>query len=107
MGTDGVVDCFPVAERAIDFFHFQGTRRDLVELFGMSTVGALDGAVEFGRTRSQHEQMQRRCWQASSNSAENSERPSTCTARMGKGMRCCRVSDLGTLRTGCVGNQLN
>src|ERR1700747_319778 len=33
-----------------------------------------------------------RCWQAGSNSAANSEPPSTCRARRGKGMRCSRVS---------------
>ena len=48
MRTDGVVDLFPVAEFAIEFFHFQGTSRDLVELFGVGAVGALDGALSLG-----------------------------------------------------------
>jgi hypothetical protein len=51
MGRDGVIDLFPVTELAIEFFHFQRASRDLVELFGVGAVGALDGAVEFGRTR--------------------------------------------------------
>lgn len=58
METDGVVDLFPLAELAIEFFHFQGTSRDLIELFGVGAVGALDSTVEFGRARGQHEQMQ-------------------------------------------------
>jgi hypothetical protein len=44
MGTDGVVDLFPVAELAIELFHFQRARCDVVELFGVAAVGALNGA---------------------------------------------------------------
>ena len=58
MRTDGVVDLFPLAEFAIEFFHFQRASGDLVELLGVGAVGAFDGAVEFGRARGQHEQMQ-------------------------------------------------
>ena len=58
MGADGVVDLFPVAEFAIEFFHFQRASRDLVELLGVGAVGAFDGAIEFRRARGQHEQMQ-------------------------------------------------
>jgi hypothetical protein len=47
MRADGVVDFFPVAEFAVEFFHFQRARRDLVELLGMGAIGAFDGAVEF------------------------------------------------------------
>ena len=43
---------------ALEFFHFQRAGSDLLELLGMGAVGALDGAVEFGRTRGKHKQMQ-------------------------------------------------
>src|SRR5271169_4874883 len=58
MGADGVVDVFPVPQLTIEFFHLQRARGDLVELFGVGTVGAFDGAVEFGRARGEDEQMQ-------------------------------------------------
>jgi hypothetical protein len=58
MGTDGVIDLFPLAELTIEFFHLQRARGDLVELLGVGAVGALDGAVEFGRTGRKHEQME-------------------------------------------------
>jgi hypothetical protein len=53
--THGVVDLFPLAEFAIESFHFQRAGGDLVELFGMSTVGALDGAIELGGAGRQDE----------------------------------------------------
>src|SRR5208282_905682 len=58
MRADGVVDFFPLAEFAIEFFHCQRARRDLVELLGVGAVGAFDGAIEFGRARWEHEQGQ-------------------------------------------------
>ena len=58
MRAHGVVDLFPLAEFAVEFFHLQGASGDLVELLGVGAVGAFDGAVEFGRTRRQHEQAQ-------------------------------------------------
>src|ERR1700675_2761781 len=58
MRTHGVVDFLPLAQFAIELFHFQGTGRDLVKLLGVSAVGAFDGAVEFGGAGRQHEQMQ-------------------------------------------------
>ena len=58
MGTDGVIDFFPMPEFAIEFFHFERARGDLIELLGMGAVGAFDGAVEFGRARGKHEQVQ-------------------------------------------------
>src|SRR6266849_6370686 len=45
-------------EFAIEFFHLQGASGDLVELLGVGAVGAFDGAVEFGRARREHEQVQ-------------------------------------------------
>jgi hypothetical protein len=45
MRADGVVDSFPVPQLAIEFFHFQRARRDLVELLGVGAVGAFDNAV--------------------------------------------------------------
>jgi len=58
MRADGVVDVFPVAEFAIEGFHFQRTGGDLVELFAVGGVGAFDGAVELGGARRQDEQVQ-------------------------------------------------
>jgi len=55
MRTDGVVDSFPLPQLAIEFFHFQGAGVDLIELLGMGTIGAFDGAIEFGRARRQDE----------------------------------------------------
>ena len=55
MRADGVVDFFPVAELAVEFFHLQGTGRDLVELLGVGAIGAFDGAVEFGGARRKDE----------------------------------------------------
>jgi len=47
-----------VAEFAVELFHLQRAGRDLVKLFGVGTIGAFDGAVEFGRTWRQDEQME-------------------------------------------------
>src|SRR5260221_13565170 len=58
MRTHGIVDLLPVAEFAIELFHLQRAESDLVELLGVSAVGAFDGAVEFGRTGRKHEQVQ-------------------------------------------------
>src|ERR1700674_317834 len=58
MRADGVVDFFPVAKFAVEFFHLERAGRDLVELLGVSAIGAFDGAVEFGRTWRQDEQME-------------------------------------------------
>ncbi len=58
MRPDGVVDSFPLAELTIELFHFERANRDLVKLLGVSAVGALHRAVEFGRARRQHEQVQ-------------------------------------------------
>jgi len=51
MRADGIVDFLPVAEFAIEFFHFQRARGDLVELFRVGAVGAFNGAVEVGGAR--------------------------------------------------------
>ena len=58
MRADGVVDFFPLTEFAIELVHLQRTRRDLVELLGVSTIGTFNRAVEFGRAWRQDEQMQ-------------------------------------------------
>ena|SRR2546423_1120927 len=58
MRADGIVDFFPVAEFAVEFFHLQRAGHDLVELLGVGTIGALDGAIEFRRTGRKNEQMQ-------------------------------------------------
>ena len=58
MGADGVVDFFPMAQFAIEFFHFQRAGGDLIELLGVGAVGAFNGAVEFGRTWRQDEEME-------------------------------------------------
>ena len=94
-GTDEGGRCcrfFPVAQLAVEFFHFQRAGRDLVELLGVGAVGAFDGAVEFGRARGKHEQVQTALLASLFELGGELEPPSTCTARMGKGMRCSRVS---------------
>src|SRR5260370_23717651 len=58
MRADGVVDFFPVAEFAVEFFHLQRAARDLVELLGVGAIGRFDGAVEFGRTWRENEEME-------------------------------------------------
>src|SRR5881296_3381664 len=58
MRADGMVDFFPVAKFAVEFFHFQRAGRDLVELLGVGAVRAFDGSVEFGRTWRKNEQME-------------------------------------------------
>ena len=39
----------PLPQFAVEFFHFQRTGCDLVELLGMNAVGGFDGAIEFRR----------------------------------------------------------
>ena len=58
MRADGIVDFFPVAEFAVEFFHLERAGRDLVELLGVGAIGAFDGAVEFGRTWRQDEEVE-------------------------------------------------
>ncbi len=55
MRADGIVDSLPVAEFAVEFFHLQGTGRDLVELLGVGAIGAFDRAVELGGARRKDE----------------------------------------------------
>lgn len=57
MRADGIVDCFPMAEFAVECIHLQGKMGDLVKLLGVGTIGAFDGTIELGRVRRQHEQM--------------------------------------------------
>ena len=54
MGADGVIDCFPVSEFAIEFIDLKREGGDLVKLLGVGAVGGFDGAVEFGGARGQH-----------------------------------------------------
>ena len=56
MGTNGIVNSFPVDKHWVEFFNGPGTVIDLVELFGMGTVSPFDGTVEFGAFGRQHEQ---------------------------------------------------
>ncbi len=58
MRADGVVDLLPMPQLAIELFHLQRTGRDLVKLLAVGAMGAFDGAIEFGRARRQHEQVQ-------------------------------------------------
>ena len=55
MRANGVVDLFPVAEFAVEFFHLQGTGRDLVEPLGVGAIGAFDRSVELGGARRKDE----------------------------------------------------
>ena len=91
MRTDGVV-LFHGRSSRLSFFISREQAVDLVELLGMGTIGAFDGAVEFGRTRGQHEQMEAALLTGEFEFGGELGPSSTCTARMGKGMRCCRVS---------------
>ena len=58
MRADGLVNALPGAAFAIQLFHLQRARGDLVELLGVGAVGAFDGAIEFGRARGRYEQVQ-------------------------------------------------
>ena len=58
MRADRVVDFFPVAEFAVEFFHFQRAGRDLVELLSVGAIGTFDGAVEFRRAWRKNEEME-------------------------------------------------
>ena len=58
MRADGVVDPLPLAQFAVERFHFQRTSADLIELLGVGALGALDRSIEFGRARREHEQVQ-------------------------------------------------
>ena len=92
MGADGVIDFFPMPEFAIEFFHFERAGGDLIELLGMGTVGAFDGAVEFRRARGKHEQVQ--AAQLASQFELGGELGTAIDldGADGKGMRSCKVS---------------
>ena len=92
MRAQGVVDVFPVPQLTIELFHFQRAGRDLVELLGVGAISAFDGAVEFGRARGKHEQMQTALLASLLELGGELASAIDCTARMGKGMRCCKVS---------------
>src|SRR5206468_11800101 len=87
-----VVDPLPLSQLAVEFLHLQRAGRDLIKLLGVSPLGAFDRAVELGDRGGKTNKRRPHCWQACSKSAANSEPPSTCRARMGKGMRFSRVS---------------
>jgi len=53
-----VVDPLPLSQLAVEFLHLQRAGRDLIKLLGVSPLGALDRAVELGRSRWQNEQAQ-------------------------------------------------
>lgn len=92
MRTDGVVNLFPLAQFAIEPFHLQRAGSDLVELLGVSAVGALDGTIELGGSRRQDEQVQAALLAGLLELGGELTAAIACTARMGKGMRCCKVS---------------
>lgn len=56
MWADGVVDTLPSEELPVERSHLQGEIIDLVELLGVGAFGALDGAIELGRARGEHEE---------------------------------------------------
>ena len=96
MRAEGVVDVFPLAEFAIELFHFQRAGGDLVELFGMGAVGALDGTIEFGERGGRTKRCRPRCWQACSKSAANSEAAVDLQGAKGKGHAVLQgVEELG------------
>jgi hypothetical protein len=49
--ADAVVDLCPVRELTIEFFHSQGTGRNLVELLAVDTVGTFNGTIPAGGQR--------------------------------------------------------
>src|SRR5579875_3326337 len=57
MRADGIVGLFPGAKFAIELGEGKRKGGDLVELLGMSAVGALDPAVEFGRAGRQDKEL--------------------------------------------------
>ena len=69
MGADGVVDAFPLAQLTIELIHLQRAGVNLIELLGVSAVGALDRSVQFGGARGRTNRCRPRGWQACSNSA--------------------------------------
>ncbi len=77
MGSVRVVDVFPFSQRAVDLGQSSGEFGDLVEPLAVSPVGAFDVAVELRRARGRTNNWTPRSRQASSNSAMNSEPPST------------------------------
>ena len=50
MGTDGVIDFFPLAQFAVELVQFQRASGVLIELLGVGAIGAFDGPVEFLRS---------------------------------------------------------
>jgi hypothetical protein len=57
MGADGIVGLFPGARFAMELADGKRKGSDLVELLGISAVGALDPAVEFGRAGRQDKEL--------------------------------------------------
>jgi len=55
VGTDGIVGSFPGFEFSVELGDGERASIDLIESLGVSTVGPLDPAVEFGRAGRQHE----------------------------------------------------
>jgi hypothetical protein len=92
MRADGIVDFFPVPEFAVELVHRERARSDLVELFGVGTMGAFHRAAEFGRTWRENEQMETALLAGLFELGGKLGPPSICTSRMGKGTRCCKVS---------------
>lgn len=56
MGADGTVGWFPGWELSIELGEGARAGGDLLELLGMSTVGAFHRAMELGGARGQHEE---------------------------------------------------
>jgi hypothetical protein len=53
----GIVDRLPFAERAVDLGQGSWELHDLIELFAVGAVGALDVTVELGRARRKDEEL--------------------------------------------------
>src|SRR5437660_6958351 len=56
--ADGVVGALPSQQLAVHFQQVPALRSDFVEFLVVGAMGTLDMAIEFGRTRRQHEQRQ-------------------------------------------------
>ena len=88
--THCVIGKLPKAELLVQGSDLQGKVIDLIELLGMGTLCPFHGTIELGRARWQYEEAKASLLTRLLKAAWNSEPPSTCIARTGKGIRACR-----------------
>jgi len=56
VGSDRVLDSFPIEQLLVERLDGPSTLLDFIELLGVSTVGPFHSAIEFGTFRGQDEQ---------------------------------------------------